>query len=35
MVAITAVFISAMLLTAGGLISDFHHIVDRFDPKSQ
>jgi len=35
MVAITAVFISAMLLTAGGLVSDFHHIVDRFDPKSQ
>ena len=35
MVAITAVFISAMLLTAGGLISDFHHVIDRFDPKSQ
>ncbi len=31
LIAVTALVIVAMLTAVGGLVSDFHHIVDRFD----
>lgn len=34
LIAVTAVVISAMLIAVGGLVSDFHHVVDRFDAKT-
>jgi hypothetical protein len=35
LVALAAVLISALLLSAGALVSDFHHVVDRFDPTTR
>lgn len=32
LIAVTALVITALLIVVGGLVSDFHHIVDRFDP---
>lgn len=32
LIAVTALVIAALLIAVGGLVSDFHHIVDRFDP---
>jgi len=34
LIAVLAVVISAMLVVVVGMVSDFHRVVDRFDPKS-
>ncbi len=35
LIGITAIVLVAMLITVGGLVSEFHHVVERFDPEAR
>lgn len=35
LIGVTAVILVAMLVTVGGLVSEFHHVVERFDPEAK
>ena len=34
LIGITAIVLAAMLITVGSLVSEFHHVVERFDPEA-